>query len=198
MSVQHGTMHFRYRGLPLLKNPFDLAIYPLLLAQARPCSLIEIGAHRGGSAIWFADIAANLDLPLHVHSIDVSPVHDVAHPSVTFLEGSARDLDRVLGDDLFASLPRPLLVVEDADHHFDTCLSVMRFFDRRLLPGEYMVIEDGILSDMQVADRYAGGPAEAIAAFLAACAGRYEVDRAFCDYFGCNVTWNVDGYLRRL
>ena len=28
--------------------------------------------------------------------------------------------------------------------------------------------------------------------------GRYEIDRTFCDYYGRNVTWNVDGYLRRI
>ena len=28
--------------------------------------------------------------------------------------------------------------------------------------------------------------------------GRYEIDRSLCDYFGHNVTWNVDGYLRRV
>jgi cephalosporin hydroxylase len=198
VSVQQGTMQYRYRGVPMLKNPFDLAIYPLLLAHARPRSLIEIGSHRGGSAIWFADVAANLGLPLHVHSIDRTVVNDVAHSAVTFLEGDARDLGRILTDDVIAALPRPLLVVEDADHHFDTCLAVLSFFDLRLFPGEYIVIEDGILLDMLAADGYAGGPARAIAAFLAGSGGRYAIDRAFCDYFGRNVTWNVDGYLRRI
>ena len=34
MTIQRGTMAYRYRGLPLLKNPFDLALYPLLIEQA--------------------------------------------------------------------------------------------------------------------------------------------------------------------
>ena len=47
MKIQEGTMAYRYRGVPLLKNPFDLAIYPLLLERARPRTLIEIGSYRG-------------------------------------------------------------------------------------------------------------------------------------------------------
>jgi cephalosporin hydroxylase len=117
---------------------------------------------------------------------------------VTFLRGDARDLRTVLGDDRVAALPRPLLVVEDSDHRFGTCLAVLAFFDRWLRPGEYIVVEDGILSDMQVAELYDGGPLRAIEQFLAATGGRYVVDREFCDYFGRNVTWNVDGYLRRV
>ena len=58
-------------------------------------------------------------------------------------------------------------------------------------------LEDGILSDMLVADHYAGGPARAIDEFLRASDGRYAIDRRYCDYFGRNVTWNVHGYLRR-
>ncbi len=64
--------------------------------------------------------------------------------------------------------------------------------------GEYIVIEDGILSDMRVAALYDGGPLLAIEQFLERNGGRYEVDRNYCDYFGSNVTWNVNGYLRRL
>jgi cephalosporin hydroxylase len=182
----------------MLKNPFDLAIYPLLLAQARPRTLIEIGSHRGGSAIWFADTAASLGVPMHVYSVDVAKVGELSHPSVTFLEGDARDLALVLADDLLAAMPRPLLVIEDSDHHFLTCLSVLNFFDRWLSTGEYIVIEDGVLSVMLVADLYDGGPIRAINEFLRTSNDRYVIDRGYCDYFGRNVTWNVDGYLRRL
>ena len=55
MKIQQGTMAYRHRGVPLLKNPFDLALYPLLLERARPRTLIEIGSYSGGSALWFAD-----------------------------------------------------------------------------------------------------------------------------------------------
>jgi cephalosporin hydroxylase len=194
MKIQQGTMAYRYRGLPLLKNPFDMAIYPLLLARLQPRTLIEIGTHAGGSALWFADQAPES----RVYSIDLHAPAGVAHPSVTFLEGDARDLGAVLPASLMESIARPLLVVEDSSHFAGTTAAVLDFFDSWLRPGESIVIEDGILTAMRVAGAYDGGPLRAVHEFLARTNGRYEIDRALCDTFGTNVTWNVDGYLRRV
>lgn len=198
MKIQQGTMAYRHRGLPLLKNPFDLALYPMLLARTRPRTLIEIGSYGGGSAIWFADQGRLLDLDLRVYSIDLKMPAGIEDPRVTFLEGDAEQLGRVLTSAFLEAIERPLLVVEDSSHLAPTTTAVLDFFDPHLRSGEYIVVEDGILTDMRVADSYAGGPLRAIEAFLGRTAGRYEVDRELCDYFGHNVTWNVDGYLRRL
>jgi cephalosporin hydroxylase len=190
MKIQQGTMAYSYRGVPMLKNPFDLALYPLLLERAQPRTLIEIGSHRGGSAMWFADQRPGI----RVLSVDLQPPA-VTHPGVEFLQGDATRLADVLD---LQSIERPLLVVEDSNHLAATTAAVLDFFDRWLQPGEYIVIEDGILTAMRAADLYGGGPLRAIHEFLARTAGRYEIDRTFCDYFGTNVTWNVDGYLRRV
>lgn len=194
MKIQQGTMNYRYRGVPMLKNPFDLALYALLLESAQPQTLIEIGTHAGGSALWFADQRPGM----HVWSIDLELPEGVSHPSVLFRRGDARRLGDVLTPEVMQSLARPLLVVEDSSHQAGTTAAVLDFFDRWLLPGEYIVIEDGILTAMRAAEAYDGGPLRAIHEFLARSGGRYEVDRAFCDYYGRNVTWNVDGYLRRV
>jgi len=194
MKIQQGTMAYRYRGVPLLKNPFDLALYPLLLEREKPRTLIEIGSYAGGSALWFADHRPEM----RVVSIDLQPPEGVTHPAVTFLAGDARDLGAVLTAEVMASIERPLLVVEDADHLAGTTSAVLDFFDRWLRPAEFIVIEDGILTAMRVADAYDGGPLRAIHEFLGRTNGRYEIDRTLCDTFGTNVTWNVDGYLRRV
>lgn len=194
MKIQGGTMAYRYRGLPLLKNPFDLAIYPLLLERASPRTLIEIGSYAGGSAHWFAD-----QLPEgKVLSIDVHPPQGSHHPRVEFLEGDAADLGGVLTAAVMRSLRRPLLVVEDSSHMAAATTAVLNFFDEWLASGEYIVVEDGILTAMRSAAAYGGGPLQAIHEFLDHNPGRYEIDRSLCDYFGPNMTWNVDGYLRRI
>jgi cephalosporin hydroxylase len=193
MKIQQGTMNYRYRGVPMLKNPFDLALYALLLERTKPATLVEIGTHAGGSALWFADQRPDM----HVWSIDLQPPAGVSHPAVRFDRGDARRLGEVLTPSAMQSLARPLLVVEDSSHHADTTAAVLDFFDRWLQPGEYIVIEDGILTAMHAGDAYDGGPLRAIQEFLARSGGRYEIDRTLCDYYGRNVTWNVDGYLRR-
>lgn len=198
MKIQQGTMAYRYRGLSLQKNPFDLALYPLLLAKAGPRTLIEIGSFEGGSALWFADQGNILGLDMQVISIDIEVPQAAAHPSVSFLRGDARGLAGVLSPSFMRGLRRPLMIVEDSSHEARTTAAVLEFFDEWLYPNEYIVIEDGILSDMRVAHLYDGGPLRAIEAFLEKRGSSYEVDRGLCDYFGRNVTWNVDGYLRRL
>jgi cephalosporin hydroxylase len=197
MAIQQGTMDYQYRGVATLKNPFDLAIYPLLLAEARPKTLIEIGSHLGGSALWFADQAERLDTPLKVVSVDIAPP-SLDDRRLSFLKGDARDLGAVLTDDLLTRLPRPWLVIEDADHSRTTTRAVLDFFDRKLELGERLVVEDGILTDMGVAAAYDGGPHQAVMEFLSETSGRYEIERRYCDIFGRNMTWNVDGYLRRV
>ena len=198
MKIQQGTMAYRYQGLALQKNPFDLALYSLLLDRSKPRTLIEIGSYQGGSAIWFADQAGLLGLGLEVLSIDLEVPAAAARPSVTFLRGDARELGAVLPPSRMSTLLRPLMVVEDSSHMAATTAAVLEFFDPWLRSGEYIVIEDGIVSDMRIANLYDGGPLRAIDEFLEKSAGRYEIDRGLCDYFGRNVTWNVNGYLRRL
>jgi cephalosporin hydroxylase len=194
MKIQQGAMAYRYRGVPMLKNPFDLALYPLLLDRAKPRTLIEIGSHAGGSALWFADQVPGM----RVWSIDLQPPSGIAHPDVTFLQGDARNVAAVLTPAAMRAIERPLLVVEDSSHLASTTTAVLDFFDPWLRPGEFVVVEDGILTAMRVAESYEGGPLRAIHEFIARTSPRYEIDRSLCDYFGTNVTWNVDGYLRRV
>ncbi len=196
MKIQAGTMAYQYRGRPLQKNPFDLALYVTLLERTRPRTLIEIGSYMGGSAVWFADQARSLGFDMQVLSVDLQAPAITNMPSVQFLQGDARALASTLPPGLMETLPRPFMVVEDASHMASTTAAVLEFFNPWMRAGEYLVIEDGILSDMRVADQYEGGPLRAIDHFLERHPGRYQIDRRLCDYFGTNVTWNVNGYLR--
>ena len=90
-----------------------------------------------------------------------------------------------------------LLVIEDSSHEMATTLAVLNFFHNWLVPGEYIIIEDGIITDMGDAAMYGGGPRAAVEHFLGRYASEYEVDSRYCDWFGENVTWNVNGFLRR-
>lgn len=198
MKIQKGAMSYHYRGVPLQKNPFDLALYCLLLDKTKPRTLIEIGSYRGGSALWFADHASLLGLDLQIVSIDLEIPDTLPNSSIKFVQGDAGELAKVLPASFMNTIPRPLMVVEDSSHMAETTLAVLEFFDPWLRPGEYIVIEDGILSEMRAEGLYDGGPLRAIETFLQKTPDKYEIDRNLCDYFGKNVTWNVDGYLRRL
>jgi cephalosporin hydroxylase len=196
-SIQQGTLAYRYKGVPTLKNPFDWALYPMLLWEARPGTIIEIGSNRGGSALWLADLTRAFGLACAIHSIDLKKVQDIEAPGVTFHAGNARELAKTLSPDFMNGLARPLLVIEDADHQAVTTLAVLEFFDAWLRPGEYVLVEDGIVTDLGIGKSFGGGPRLAIQQFLERRGADYTVDTTYCDWFGENFTWNVNGFLRR-
>jgi hypothetical protein len=41
-TIQNGTMSYSYKGIPTYKNPFDIALYQLLLWEQKPRTLIEV------------------------------------------------------------------------------------------------------------------------------------------------------------
>jgi cephalosporin hydroxylase len=188
-------MRYTYRGILTNKNPFDLALYQLLLWERKPRTLIEIGSKSGGSALWFADVLRSFNIDYAIHSIDINPPAQREIAGVTFHKGDGNSLADTLSPDLMSSFARPIMVVEDADHRAITTLNVLRFFDRWLRPDEYIVIEDGIVTELFGAGP--GSPRAAIRDFLSERGEDYEIDTRICDFFGTNTTWNVNGYLRR-
>ncbi|MGO8739423.1 CmcI family methyltransferase [Rhodoblastus sp.] len=74
----------------------------------------------------------------------------------------------------------------------------MDFFHKHSLAGDYLIVEDGIISLIMDEAEFDGGPLMAIRAFMADHPGLYEVDRKRCDRFGKNVTWDLNGYIRRI
>jgi cephalosporin hydroxylase len=164
-----------------MKNVFDFAMYPMLLAELRPRSVFEVGSGLGASALWFSDSMAACDIPGHVHSVDLVKV-EMEHPRVTFHRGDCSDPARLFDPELLRSEPHPWLVVEDAHHNVAAVLHHLHGF---LAPGDYLVVED---SDVK---------REALRTFLGAHPGDYLVDTKFTDYFGRNATCAADSIFVR-
>jgi cephalosporin hydroxylase len=194
-TIQHGTLRYSYRGIKTAKDPFDFALYPLLIWNLKPRTIIEIGSNMGGSAVWLADTLKTFGIDGHIHSVDINLVTWITHPGVTFYGGDAGNLRDTFSHEFMESLPRPVLLIEDSDHQYATCLKVMEFFAPYLHRGEYMLVEDGIVDMLGISSQFDGGPNRAIKEFLEKHAGEYAIDTAFCDFFGPNFTYNINGYL---
>lgn len=178
------TSPLHWRGVPMKKDPFDLALYPLLLWELRPATIIELGAFRGGSALWMADLLETFGIDGHVHSFDVDTDRITArHERVTFTRADCNDLASFDVDRL-RELPRPWLVVEDTHVNL---YRLLKLFDGLVEPGDYLVVEDTI--DVRFH--------RALRRFALEAGDRYLVDTRYADMFGYNVTWNVNGFLRR-
>jgi cephalosporin hydroxylase len=197
LIIQQSLHNYMYRGVPMLKDPFDMALYPMLLWQLKPRTIFEIGSKSGGSGLWFGDLLNSFQLETHVYSVDIVRVDSVTHPRVTFLEGDGRRLGACWSESFLRGLPRPWLVIEDADHVYETSSAVLRFFHPWLQAGEYIVVEDGIISDLAQIPDCDSGPHRAIKEFLGTHGNEYEIDGDYCDFFGYNVTWSSNGFLRK-
>lgn len=194
-GYQSGVMKYRYKGILCNKSPLDMAIYLHLLWKVRPSTVIEIGYKQGGSAVWFADVTQVMGIGSRIVGVDLIVPDTVINDRITLLQGNAESLELCLTDDFLTTLPRPWLVIEDSAHTYSGCLAALKFFGARLSPGEYLVIEDGILNDLGLSDKYQGGPNRAIECYMKENPGQFSVDRECCDMFGRNATYNPNGYL---
>ena len=182
LTCQGAPTLLRWRGLPLMKTVFDFAIYPMLIDEVRPRTVIELGSGTGASAVWLADHLATLGIAGHVHSVDLVAA-GLEHPGVTFHQGDCQDPAALFGGAVtFARAPHPWLVVEDAHVNVE---AVLHHFHQSLEPGDYLVIED---TDVKRED---------LRRFLAAHPGCYLVDTKYTDYFGRNATCANDSILVR-
>lgn len=180
-----GTPPIHWKGVQTLKDPLDLALYPMLLWELKPVTVIEIGAARGGSALWLADLLSAMGVEAHVWSFDVDLTRvEVSDARITFAQADSHQLSTLPLREL-AALPHPWLVIEDAHQNLGPLLLA---FDELLQAGDYLVVEDLILPRTYMAFRH----------FARRAGARYHVDTRFTDLFGYNATWNANGYLKRV
>jgi cephalosporin hydroxylase len=179
-----GPSSMHWRGVPMKKDPFDLALYPLLLWELRPATIIELGAYRGGSALWMADLLELFRIEGRVYSYDIDVDRICArHERVTFARADSNDLGS-FDIERLRSLPHPWLVLEDTHCNI---YELLKFFDGFLATGDYVVVEDTIDARFH----------RQLRRFALEAGDRYMVDTRYADMFGYNVTWNVNGFLRR-
>jgi cephalosporin hydroxylase len=181
LTCQGAPSLLRWRGMPLMKNVFDFAMYPALIAELRPRTVFEIGSGLGASAAWFADLMSSCGIDGHVHSVDrVKP--QMEHPQVRFRQGDCAAPAGLFDPELLQSAPHPWLVVEDAHHNV---VGVLKHLHGFLSAGDYLVVED---SDIK---------RPALREFIGAHPGAYLVDTRFTDNFGRNATCAADSIFVR-
>jgi len=184
LTMSQGLLDVpRWRGIPLVKTVFDLSLYPMMLWEMKPRTILETGSGAGGSALWFADMAASLGLDCRVYSLDIRKP-SLEHPGVTFLKGDCNAIEQALPSDLLERLPHPWMFIEDA--HVNVA-GVLEWIHAFLQSGDYMVVEDTTGHDKQAQT----------APFVAAHSSEYKVDTRYTDFFGYNACSSRDSIWRR-
>lgn len=193
-SLYVGHHQVTYRGVNAIKCPLDYIIYQMVMFELKPDLVIEIGTNVGGGALYLADLMSIIGRGL-VHTIDISnqcAETAAAHPRIRlFTEGWQNyDLKE-------AAKFSKVLVIDDGSHKYEETFAAMRRFAPLVTVGSYLIVEDGIINELGMAKEYNGGPLRAIREFLGSNKD-FEADRYWCDFFGKNATFNVNGYLKRI
>lgn len=186
-STKLGALALTYKGLILVKTPFDLALYTRLIWELQPRTILELGSLQGGSGLWFADHMSVLcEKPGEVHSFDLHTecIHENAkHPLLTFHYANLSDV-AAFDENLLMRLPHPWLVIDDAHVQIFSILSYLSNF---LVSGDYYVIEDDpmkadkeILDGLQLVEQLG-----------------FLVDTYYTDAFGSNLTCAPNAWLRK-
>lgn len=193
-TIEKGHNKMTYRNIPIRKCPFDYVLYQMLIYQLMPDLIIEIGTDKGGSTLYLADILNTLNNGI-IHSIDIkAETNELINSNSRiklFTEGwenyninMVRNFNRVL-------------IIEDSTHSYSDTLSILNKFSNSVTLGSYIIIEDGIIDELGVTKLYGGGPLKAIKEFLKENKN-FIIDEAYCNFFGKNATFNVNGYLKRI
>lgn len=193
-TIDKGHHQVTYKGIKAIRCPFDYVIYQMILNEVKPDLIIEIGTRYGGGALYLADLLDAMACG-EIHAIDI--VDDVmpivkSHKRIKFFfEGwKGYDLSNAKGF-------KKILIIEDASHRYEDTIGILNKFHRIVSEKSYMIIEDGIIGALGLEKKYNGGPLKAIREFLPKHP-EFVVDRKWCDLFGKNATFNVNGYLKKV
>ncbi len=199
-KIQEGTLKTKYKGYRFCKSPFDIVLYLKLLENLKPRTIIEIGTSEGGSAVWFRDQCHLFELDSKIYSFDISPPYPFNEPNIIVYQADANNLDATVPKSFFELLPHPWLIIEDSAHTYDATISVLKYFDDLVVSGDYVVVEDGIVADLpgKHYESYNDGPNLAVQKFLIESSAKYKIDQELCDFYGHNVTYSPNGWLRVL
>ena len=154
-----------WRNSRLGKSIYDFALYPMIIWENKPATILEIGSGEGASAIWMTDICKLYNLFTHVYSMDIDPP-DVFYNGVTFIQGNSEEIHSIFDVE---NLPHPWIIVEDAHVEVNKVIS---YFEKHMQIGDYMIIEDSWGKK--------GSTLE--------IPNTLYVDAYYCDYFGLNAT----------
>lgn len=122
----------------------EMVIYPMLIYELRPKTIIEIGAFKGGSAVWLADQLQLFEIECQIYSVDrdISLLDERAKKDdrIHFLEGDSNKIDEVFPAEMLSGLSKPWLVIEDA--HVNIVGILAYFHQNGLQSGDYLILED--------------------------------------------------------
>lgn len=197
-----------WKGVFLEKDPMQIATYPMLIYELQPKTIIELGALKGGSAIWLADQLEQFGIKGEVYCVDkdLSQLDEKAKADfrIHFLEGDCRNISVALPSEMLATLEHPWLIIEDV--HVNMVGVVEYFHCHGLQSGDYLIVEDTnkfmweVWSDWDDQEYINQGlrKLDDLREWLIKHENEYLIDAYYQDMYGYNASKNWNSMLKRI
>ena len=207
-TLLKNTFLQTWKGIILNKGITEIGLYPMILSEIKPRTIIEIGAFNGGSAIWLADNLEIFGVEGSVYAIDIDlsllDTKAKADPRVNFIEGDCNNLSAVLPKTILDKLHHPWLIIEDA--HVNMLGVVEYFHNHGLTSGDYLIVEDTSTFmweywsdnwDDQQENAKGRQKMSDLRSWLLEHEDEYLIDTHYQDMYGYNGSKNWNSILRR-
>jgi cephalosporin hydroxylase len=187
MSVQGKSWGpIIYKSLQLYKTHYDYTIYPMILQDIKPKTIIELGSGNGSSAIWMNDLCKSFQLDTKMYSLDIYDVNiylkgkKMYKPllDINFIQGDVYNIEKYFPVNLLEKLEHPWLIIEDCHHN---TYNMMVYFHTFLKQNDYIIIEDPDEIDFKTELH-----GLSLIKFMKEYHNQYVIDTKYCDFFGKN------------
>ncbi len=208
LTLTNNYLLQTWKGIHFDKSPLEFILYPMLLYELQPKTIIELGSGIGGSAVWLADHLAMFGVKGEVYSIDIdiSQIDERAKTAqmVKFIEGDCNQIDNIFPPDLLSTLVHPLLIIDDAHVNLTGILDY--FHNHCLQSGDYIIIEDtnqdlwkawSDWDDKEFISRM-GNKLKLLKNWLINHQNQYEIDTYYQDMFGYNGSKNWNSIIKKV
>lgn len=183
-----------WMGFQTGKLPSDLWIYQELIFSFRPDLIIECGTHKGGSALFFADIFDRVGSG-NILTVDLYPQPNLpTHSRIQYLNGSSISKETFSLVKDRAINYNNIMVILDSNHSRDHVLEELRLYSPFVPVGGLIIVEDSFLNGHPSHNEFGPGPMEAIDQFIKD-SNDFVIDRSFEKFL---FTLNRRGFLRRV
>lgn len=179
---------------PAQKCPFDMWVYQEIIFEIKPDLIIETGTASGGSALFLASMCDLINKG-RVITVDVkSNANRPRHPRIKYMLGSSTSKEIVGEISAAAAGSEKTLIMLDSDHVKEHVLNELRFYNKFVTKGSYIIVEDTNIHGHPVLPDFQEGPMEAVREFLKENKD-FVIDKAREKHY---LTFCPNGYLKKI
>tara|TARA_Y100000310_G_C20691799_1_gene822776 strand:- start:1210 stop:1935 length:726 start_codon:yes stop_codon:yes gene_type:complete len=169
----------RWRGIPLYKNIYDFTLYPTILTQIQPKTIIELGTGDGASCIWYKDILYLHSLKSKIITFDLYKPIEYFNEWIDYRQFDLNNIDMIS----FSNYPHPWLIIEDCHVNLE---GILNYFDEHTQPNDYIIIEDNTQKKQKTLDNFMSAH------------NNYYIDTYYSDFYGYNNCSFCDSIFKKL